>query len=162
MKKKENESSDKILEAIKCLFSEASINIPDACIDRAHRVSRTNDTVIVRFSAFRHRTMFYRKRKQFKNGMKVHLNLTKARLDLFIKAIKYVNSLSSVCFLYGDINCRLKIRFSNSNESFFFQLLAITYEFFSSFDSNPTLEARGVFLDISKAFDRVCHDGLLI
>ena len=67
MKKQENESSDKVPEAVKCLFSEASINIPDACIDRAHGVSRTDDTVIVRFTTFRHRTMFYRKRKELKN-----------------------------------------------------------------------------------------------
>ena len=62
------------------------------CIDRAHRVSRTDDTVIVRFTTFRHRTMFYRKRKELKNGVKVHLDLTKARLDLLIKASKYVKT----------------------------------------------------------------------
>ena len=33
------------------------------------------------------------------------------------------------------------------------QLLAITHETFSSFDDN--YEVRGVFLDISKAFDKV-------
>ena len=44
MNKQENESSYKVLEEIKSLFSEASINIPDICIDRAHRVSRTDDT----------------------------------------------------------------------------------------------------------------------
>ena len=58
MKKEENESSDKVLEEIKCLFSEASIIIPDICIDRAHRVSKTDDTVIVRFTTFRHRICF--------------------------------------------------------------------------------------------------------
>ena len=26
---------------------------------------------------------------------------------------------------------------------------------------NPSLEVRGVFLDLSKAFDKVWHDGLL-
>ena len=31
----------------------------------------------------------------------------------------------------------------------------------TSFDCNPTLETRGVSLDISKAFDSVWHDGLL-
>ena len=102
-----NESSEKVLEEIKCLFSEASINIPDACIDRAHRVSKTDDTVIVTFTTFRHRTMFYRKRKELKNGVKVHLDLTKARLDLLIKASKYVKNLSNVDFVYADINCRL-------------------------------------------------------
>ena len=31
----------------------------------------------------------------------------------------------------------------------------------SSFDCDPTQDVRGVFLDVSKAFDKVWHDGLL-
>ena len=38
MKKQEIKSSNKVLEAVKCLFSEASINIPDDCFDHAHLV----------------------------------------------------------------------------------------------------------------------------
>ena len=41
------------------------------------------------------------------------------------------------------------------------QLVAITHEIFEAFDCNPSLEVRSVFLDISKAFDKVWHDGLL-
>ena len=41
------------------------------------------------------------------------------------------------------------------------QLISITHNIYSAFDSNPPLDARGVFLDISKAFDRVWHKGLL-
>ena len=41
------------------------------------------------------------------------------------------------------------------------QLLAITHEIYQAFDGNPSLETRGVFLDISKAFDKVWHEGLL-
>ena len=37
------------------------------------------------------------------------------------------------------------------------QLLSITHNTFTSFDNG--LEVRGVFLDISKAFDKVWHDG---
>ena len=40
------------------------------------------------------------------------------------------------------------------------QLLAITHEIYKSFDEG--LEVRGVFLDISKAFDKVWHEGLLL
>ena len=41
------------------------------------------------------------------------------------------------------------------------QLLSITHDIFTGFDANPPLDTRGVFLDISKAFDRVWHDGLI-
>ena len=39
------------------------------------------------------------------------------------------------------------------------QLLAITHEIFSSFDDN--YEVRGVLLDISKAFNKVWHEGII-
>ena len=39
------------------------------------------------------------------------------------------------------------------------QLLSITHEIYKSFDNG--FEVRGVFLDISKAFDKVWHKGLL-
>ena len=41
------------------------------------------------------------------------------------------------------------------------QLIAITHEIYQAFDANPSLETRGVFLDMSKAFDKVWHEGLL-
>ena len=41
------------------------------------------------------------------------------------------------------------------------QLLAITHEIFEAFDCNPPLEVRYVFLDTSKAFEKVWHEGLL-
>ena len=39
------------------------------------------------------------------------------------------------------------------------QLLAITHEIFSSFDAN--YKSRGVFLDISKVFDKQWHEGIV-
>ena len=41
------------------------------------------------------------------------------------------------------------------------QLLSIVNSIFSAFDCNPTLDVRSVYLDISKAFDRVWHQGLI-
>ena len=41
------------------------------------------------------------------------------------------------------------------------QLLFITQEIRKSFDCNPAEDVRGVFLDISKAFDKVWHEGLI-
>ena len=39
------------------------------------------------------------------------------------------------------------------------QLLSITHEIYSSFDEG--LEVRSVFLDISKSFGKVRHDGII-
>ena len=41
------------------------------------------------------------------------------------------------------------------------QLISITHTIFTAFDCNPPLDVRSVYLDISKAFDRVWHDGLI-
>ena len=42
------------------------------------------------------------------------------------------------------------------------QLLSITHEIYKSFDYNPSLDIREVFVDISKAFDKVWHDDLIL
>ena len=34
-------------------------------------------------------------------------------------------------------------------------------QYFKAFSTNPSLEVRGVFLDISKTFDRLWHEGLM-
>ena len=47
------------------------------------------------------------------------------------------------------------------NDSCINQLVSITHEIYSAFDCNPFLEVRGVFLDLSKAFGKVWHDGLI-
>ena len=39
------------------------------------------------------------------------------------------------------------------------QLLSITHHIYKSFDNG--YEVRGVFIDISKAFEKVWHDGLV-
>ena len=41
------------------------------------------------------------------------------------------------------------------------QLLSITHEIYKSFDCHPPTDMRGTFLDISKAFDKVWHKGLI-
>ena len=45
-------------------------------------------------------------------------------------------------------------------DSFVKQLLAITHKIYKSFEEG--FEGRGVFLNISKVFDKVWHEGLLL
>ena len=47
------------------------------------------------------------------------------------------------------------------NDSCINQLLFIVHTLYKAFDAYPTLDARGVFLDMSKAFDKVWHEGLI-
>ena len=42
-----------------------------------------------------------------------------------------------------------------------YQLVSITDEIYSAFDCNPSLEVRDVFLDLSKAFDKVWRNVLI-
>ena len=48
-----------------------------------------------------------------------------------------------------------------SGDSTINQLLSITHKIYSAFEEIPSHETRAVFLDLWKAFDRVCHEGLL-
>ena len=48
------------------------------------------------------------------------------------------------------------------NDSTINQLISIVHTTFFAFDCNPPLDVRSVYLDISKAFDRVWHEGLII
>ena len=124
LEKKVNETPDSILDSLRLLFEEEEIDIPDNCLDRAHRVSRNNDTVIVRFTTFRHRTLLYKKRKEIKErkNISIHLDLTKDRLNMLLAANDYVKNLPNVSFAYADINCRLKVRMSNDKEFFFISM----------------------------------------
>ena len=42
-----------------------------------------------------------------------------------------------------------------------YQLPSVAHDIYASFDCNPPFDVWTVFLDISKAFDRVWHDGLI-
>ena len=82
-------------------------------------------------------------------------------LPIFSKIIEKVifNSL----FKYLDDNNLLTNNQSGfrPDDSCVHQLLSIMHEIYKAFDANPSLDVRGVFLDLSKAFDRVWHDGLI-
>ena len=47
------------------------------------------------------------------------------------------------------------------NDSCINQLMSITHNIYRAFDTNASLEVRGVFLDLSKAFNKVWHEDVL-
>ena len=46
-------------------------------------------------------------------------------------------------------------------DSSFSQLISVTHSIYTAFEEFPSLETRAVFLDLSRAFDKVWHEGLL-
>ena len=99
-----------------------NIGILDVAINRAHRITngykhRKTSTfcksMIVRFTSFRHKTMFYRNRSKLKNNAKVKLDLTRKRYMTFTRALESVKKVSIVDYVMVDINCRLKVVFKS-------------------------------------------------
>ena len=54
--------------------------------------------IIIRFTTFRHRTMFYRAKNKLKRGMKIKLDLTKSRYNLLKRANDHVKEVLPLNF----------------------------------------------------------------
>ena len=67
--------------------------------------------------------------------------------------------------LYGQLNSNHLITKNQSGfrpgDSTTNQLLYLVNEIHQAFENSGSLEVRAVFLDMSKAFDKVWHDGLI-
>ena len=123
-----NERSEDVLKAVKGFGDSVGANIPDLAFDRAHRIGKPykvdnieKQSIIVRFSTFRHRSIFYYKRKEIfdKFGVWVRLDLTKYNYDVLKEAREFVKNMENVDYVYADINCRCKVKFINKDELFF-------------------------------------------
>ena len=67
---------------------------------------------------------------------------------------QFIKKKRQACFIENNLICENQSGFKPVN-----QLLAITHEIFSSFDNNYGV--RGIFLDISRAFYKVWHEGII-
>ena len=124
----ENQTSSDVFDVVCKKVKECGAAIPTNNIDRAYRIGKvlesrdgekSTQSIIVRFTTFRHRTLFYKARKKLKNNVRVKLDLTKRRYAILREAINLVEEKDGVNFVYADINCRLKVRFTNGVERFF-------------------------------------------
>ena len=121
----QNESIDDVPEFTKSLFKEAKVAVPDNVLDRAHRIvpsytdritNKKCQSIIVSFTTFRHRTLFYRARKNLKSGFKVKLDLTKSRFNMLKKANVHVKEILAISFCYANVNCRLRVKFHDAKQ----------------------------------------------
>ena len=124
---KVNEKSEEFLEVIN-IIKESEAKIPESVLDRSHHIGpayNNNDTekkmesIIVKFTTFRHRTFFYANCKNIKSGARIRLDLTKDRYNLLVSARKRVNNCPEVNYVYADINCRLKVKLADESHKFF-------------------------------------------
>ena len=122
-----NETSNDVLQNVKSFIEESSSKIPDAAINRAHGIGKGYTdkitgmkckSIIVRFTNFRHRTMFYHSRKNLKHNVKVKVDLTKKHYSIFAEVTQLVKKNEAVKFVMADINCRLKVVFNDGNSLF--------------------------------------------
>ena len=84
---------------------------------------KQRNSIIMRFTSFRKRTLLYRGKKSIK-GVRTKVDLKKKRYTLFVKANEHVKSISKVKSSYADINFRLKVKWevSGTSDSFFSSL----------------------------------------
>ena len=82
-----------------------------------HRITNKKyKSIIVRFTTFRRRTLFYRARKNLKSGFKVKLDLTKSRFNLLERSNDHVKEIPAIIFCYANVNCRLRVKFHDAKQ----------------------------------------------
>ena len=119
----DSETSDDVFDKCIELFNKLELDIPEACIDRAHRIGKKTPgrirPIIVRFTTWRHRTMVYRKRKDCVN-CRITLDLMKTRMDILKEAIDLAWESDHISYAFADINCcSLCVKPSNRSFKFF-------------------------------------------
>ena len=96
-------------------------------------------------------------------SIKTGINNKKLATGVFITNLRKINGKTYVQLNFIDTRNMLSVHQSGfrPGDSCVHQLILIVHEIYNAFDANPSLEVRGVFLDISKAFDGVWHKGFL-
>ena len=121
-----DESAKNCLTKVRKVFKELDVDVPDDCIDRAHRIGKvkTNSdgekqqAVIVKFRSWEKRVAVYRARRK-KDNINILLDLTPKRAKLFSVARERVKTHSGIQFAFVDINCRLGLKLENGSLKFF-------------------------------------------
>ena len=115
------------MNSVKAEIAKLGVDVPENCIDRAHRIGRPKDQgprpIIVKFKSFSSRTSVYKKRPKWsqenRSNVRFAVDLTKRRFALKNKAIELVKGIDAVDFVFADINCSLCLRLTNGEFKYF-------------------------------------------
>ena len=120
--RKRDETSDDCLNIVKKIITKIpGLNIPDAVLDRAHRIGASSGnrppSIIFKFTTWRHRTMFYRKREEIYNEFKwkVTLDITRENMQIIGEVRQHIeaNMSDQIKYVFCDVNCQPTIRTSD-------------------------------------------------
>ena len=118
----DSETSDDVFDKCKELFNNLELGIPEACIDRAHRIGKKTPgkvrLIIFCFTTWHHHKMVYRKRKYCIN-CRITLDPTKAHMDILKEATDLARETDHISYVFADINCSLCVKLSNGSFKFF-------------------------------------------
>ena len=116
------ESGDESLKTVKKIFRELKVSIPEAFIDRAHRIGNIGNIkeeggtryrqIIVRFTIWRHNTEVYRARKNSDSAGSHNRAFQDygGRQTIFLKEM---GRASESCYVFSDVNCRICFLYSH-------------------------------------------------
>ena len=88
-------------------------------------------------------------------------------MDLYLSLLfveRFLRKLFSTIFTNIILHLTLSAKRQSGfrpGDSTIIQLIDLVNDIHRAFDSTKSLELRAIFLDISKAFDKVWHDGLI-
>ena len=113
-----NDGKENYENKMKQIMNDMDCGLNPDDIDCTHRIGpkktgadgTVNQQIIVKFKSFRQRSLFYRNRAKAKDNIKVRLDLTKRRLSILNEAKEFAKSVSSIDFVFCDINCRLAVK----------------------------------------------------
>ena len=159
----------------KCVFSHSLLHLPYSCISIKAVFVTYYKTLIRKTALFqtKHSVAEYLREEIMANIVPDHKKNSK-NLKQNYRPISLLPNIS----IFGKIfekmiyDCLYEHLTANEllnpnqsgfrpNDSTINQLISIVHTTFFAFDCNPPLDVRSVYLDISKAFDRVWHEGLI-
>ena len=113
------ENSSMCVEKVVNVCNELNLPITSNDIDRAHRIGKEKKTMIVKFYSFHKRTSLYRARKKDNFPVKIHLDITKKRLEILDEVRTIIKDRSNVSYVFADINCNLVAKLKDESFKFF-------------------------------------------